>query len=127
MSDILLKKVKCKAYLAKNKNYKNVQANMEDERVEDKVNETILLEYGGTYIQDIYELKEKEFTGVVVGTFLINTRRYFEECYNDFQDKSEMIIEAIEPTIRVARVYYGNNKSRLVPITKLELLEANNG
>lgn len=121
--DILLKKVKCKAYLTKNSNYINVQANMSDERLEDKVNETILLEYGGTYVQDIYELKEKEFEGIVVGTFLINTRRRFEENYNDFQNKSEIMIEGIEPTIKVAKVYYGNNKSRLVPITKITLLE----
>lgn len=123
MTDIMFKKVRCKGYLVKNKNYINVQANIEDERLENKTDKTILLEYGGTYTQDIYELKEKNFTGVVVGTFLINTRRYFEECYNDFQDKSEIIIEAIEPTIRVARVYFGNNKSRLVPINQLECIE----
>lgn len=120
---LLFKKVKCKGYLSKNKNYINVQANMEDERVEDKTDKTILLEYGGTYIQDIYELKEKEFSGIVVATFLINTRRHFEENYNGFQDKSEIIIEAIGPTIRVAKVYFGNNKSRLVPITKLQSIE----
>lgn len=123
VQDLLFKKVKCKGYLSKNKNYINVQANMEDERVEDKTDKTILLEYGGTYIQDIYELKEKEFKGIVVGTFLINTRRYFEENYNDLQDKSEIIIEAIEPTIRVAKVYFGNNKSRLVPTTQIEHVE----
>ena len=118
--ELLFKKVKCKGYLSKNKNYINVQASMEDERFEDKLNQTILLEYGGTYIQDIYELKEKEFVGIIVGTFQINIRRHFEENYNDFQNKSEIIIEAIEPTIRVAKIYFGNNKSRLVPIELIE-------
>ena len=118
--DLLFKKVKCKGYLSKNKNYINVQANMEDERFEDETNKTILLEYGGTYIQDIYELKEKDFTGIVVATFLINTRRHFEENYNDFYNKSEIIIEAIGPTARVAKVYFGNNKSRLVPMELIE-------
>lgn len=118
--ELLFKRVKCKGYLSKNKNYINVQASMEDERFEDKINKTILLEYGGTYMQDIYEIKEKDFTGIVVGIFLINTRRRFEENYNDFQNRSEIIIEAIKPTIRVAKVYFGNNKSRLVPMKLIE-------
>lgn len=118
--ELLFKRVKCKGYLSKNRNYINVQANIEDERFEDKTDKTILLEHGGTYVQDIYEIKEKDFTGIIVGTFLINTRRRFEENYNDFQNRSEIIIEAIEPTIEVVKVYFGNNKSRLVPIKLIE-------
>lgn len=122
MSDILFKKVKCKGYLTKNKNYLNIQANTEDKtELIDKG--TMLLGFGSNYIQDIYEFKEKEFKGIVVGTFLIGTRRSFTENWNDDYDREEMIIGTTGTPIRVARVYFGNNKSRLVPVTKVELLK----
>lgn len=122
MPDILFKKVKCKGYLTKNRNYLNIQASTEDKtELIDKG--TMLLGFGANYIQDIYEFKEKEFKGIVVGTFLIGTRRSFTENWNDDYDREEMIIETIGTPIRVARVYFGNNKSRLVPVTKVELLK----
>lgn len=106
----MFSKVKCTKYLSKNKNYKSVYAY--DENAFDDM---VYLEDGDYYEQDLFELKDKEFTGFIVGTFLIYTKIVLTDAINDYTGKQFLHIEKKEP-MRVARVYYGNNKSRLVPL-----------
>ncbi len=103
-------KVKCTTYLSKNKNYKCVYAY--DENAYDDM---VYLEDGDYYEQDLFELKEKNFTGFIVGIFLIFTKIVLVDDFDDYTGKQFLHIEKKEP-VRVAKVYYGNNKSRLVPL-----------
>ena len=113
----LFDKVARASYVFKNKDYKNIQANSEDETVElDK--STILLGYGATYTHDVYSSQKKEFMGVVVGIYSIGTKRQFTENYNDYYNKPEILTE-MKDFIKVAKIYYGNNKSRIVPLKNI--------
>ena len=126
----LFNKVKCKAYLKKDLKY--VYVNAEDKTIENE--EEIYLGYGDSVIQSIYKLVEKEFEGIVVGIIKIVSKREYVECYFDETNSSEIItnsldkievakdkIEVARDKIEVAKVYYGNNKSRLVPLEYLEV------
>ena len=104
-------KVKCTAYLKKS--CKQVLSNDIDETIENDA--IIYLGSGASVTQDIYKVIEKEFTGVVVGIYLIYSKREYIENYIDERDMSVIESNVLEP-IRVAKVYYGNNKSRLVPL-----------
>lgn len=113
----LFSKVKCKAYLKKEK-IKYVYANVEDETIENKMG--IYLGYGDSVIQSIYKLVEKEFEGIIVGIIKIISKREYVECYFDETNSSRIITNSLDK-IEVAKVYYGNNKSRLVPLEYLEV------
>lgn len=104
-------KVKCDAYLKKS--CKHVQSNDADETVENE--DTIYLGSGDCVIQDIYKVIKKEFVGIIVGIYLIYSKREYVENYIDERDMSIINTNILKP-IRVAKVYYGNNKSRLVPL-----------
>ena len=122
---MLFNKVKCKAYLKKDLKY--VYVNAEDKTIENE--EEMYLGYGDSIIQSIYKLVEKEFEGIVVGIIKIVSKREYVECYFDETNSSGIItnsldkidkIEVALDKIEVAKVYYGNNKSRLVPLEYLE-------
>ena len=112
----LFNKVKCKAYLKKDLKY--VYVNAEDKTIENE--EEIYLGYGDSVIQSIYKLVEKEFEGIVVGIIKIVSKREYVECYFDETNSSGIITNSLDK-IEVAKVYYGNNKSRLVPLEYLEV------
>lgn len=109
--NFLFKKVKCRAYLKKK--CKMVEPSNADETVEDDYG--IRLGFADIVEQDIYELIHKDFVGICVGTYLIYSKRRYEENYSDAFNKSTIMTNSFEP-IRVAKIYYGNNKSRLVPL-----------
>ena len=113
----LFNKVKCKGYLKKEK-IKYVYANIEDETIENKMG--IYLGYGSSVTQNIYKLVEKEFEGIIVGIIKIISKREYVEYYSDETDSSRIITNSLDK-IEVAKVYYGNNKSRLVPLEYLEV------
>lgn len=105
-------KVKCSAYLKKN--CKSVSSNpMNDETIENEYE--ILLGYGDSVTQNIYKIVEKEFVGICVGIYLIDSEREYIENYIDERYMSVVETNTSKP-IRVAKVYYGNNKSRIVPL-----------
>lgn len=115
---ILFKKVKCKGYLKKN--CKTVLAN--DVDAHEEYNDAIKLSYGEGIYQNIYEFREKEFIGVVVGIYWIQSRRMYESVYDDNRNENYVITNGDLP-IKVFKVYYANNKSRLVPFEFCDLLE----
>lgn len=114
----LFSKVKCKGYLKKD--FKYVYPSGEDETIEDKKN--IRLGYGKSVTQNIYKLIEKEFNGIVVGIMKKNSKRDFEEVYYCEYSSSEIITHP-HNKIEVAKVYYENNRSRLVPLEYIENIE----
>ena len=120
---MLFNKVKCKAYLKKDLKY--VYVNAEDKTIENE--EEMYLGYGDSVIQSIYKLVEKEFEGIVVGIIKIVSKREYVECYFDETNSSGIITNSLDKIevgldkIEVAKVYYGNNKSRLVPLEYLEV------
>ena len=72
----------------------------------------------GSCEQEIYEFVEKEFEGTCVGIFTKNTRREYVDGVNDISGEQFIHTELKEP-IQVAKVFYGNNKSKIVPIDKV--------
>ncbi len=105
-------KVECSAYLKKN--CKSVSLNPINDKTIEKEYE-ILLGCGDSVKQNIYKIVEKEFIGICVGIYLIDSEREYIESYIDERDMSIVETNTSKP-IRVAKVYYGNNKSRLVPL-----------
>lgn len=115
----LFKKVKCTKYLKKSK-LKYVMANDTDKHEEDKYG--IKLAYGESITQNLYEVKDKMFDGICVGLYWIGSERKYESVYDDSAEADYIKTDLIMP-IKVAKVYYADNKSRLVPIQYFEVGE----
>ena len=118
MNNLLFKNVMCKGYLQKNETKYVYHSEIDDEYIEDDV--SITLNQGGSCEQKIYKLVEKEFEGICVGIFTKNIKREYVDCVNDVNGK-QFIYTNLKGPIQVAKVFYGNNKSRLVPINKVEI------
>lgn len=116
--DLLFKKVKCSAYLKKK--CKMVEPSNTDETVEDDYE--IKLGFSDSVEQDIYKLIHKDFVGICVGMYFRCSKRRYEENYINDMGESTIKTNSFAP-IKIAKVYYGNNKSKLVPINKIKLLE----
>ena len=58
-----------------------------------------------------------------IGIFTIKTKREYVDCVNDTSGEQFIHTELKEP-IQVAKVFYSNNKSRLVPLDKVEIWKA---
>ena len=88
----------------------------------------------GEYIQKITEIKNKEFTGIVVGITPVATEYYYTQVERDifdpvtygYVDTQPLDQVKVEKTgyIGCYKVYYAMGKSRLVPIHLVE--EVNN-
>ena len=89
MNNLLFRNVICKGYLQKKETKHVYTSTIDDEYIEDDV--SITLNQGGSCEQEIYEF--------VSGEQFIHT-------------------ELKEP-IQVVKVFYGNNKSKIVPIDKV--------
>lgn len=116
MNNLLFRKVICKGYLQRKETKHVYNSTIDDEYIEDDV--SITLNQGGSCEQEIYEFVEKEFEGTCVGIFTKNTRREYVDCVNDISGKQFIYTELKEP-IQVVKVFYGNNKSKIVPIDKV--------
>ena len=116
MDNLLFKNVICKGFLKKKETKYVYNSTIDDEYIEDDF--SITLNQGGSCEQEIYEFVEKEFEGICVGIFTKNTRREYEDCVDDISGKQFILTEAKKP-IKVAKVFYGNNKSKIVPIDKV--------
>ena len=69
--------------------------------------------------QNRYELIEKEFEGIYVGTTTVNLNLTCEEFDDGYTQGFK--IESDTP-FKCARIYYRDNKSRLVPLDRLEIM-----
>lgn len=116
MNNLLFRNVMCKGYLHKKETKYVYCSTIDDEYIEDDV--SITLNQGGSCEQEIYKFIEKEFEGICVGIFTKNIRREYVDCVNDVSEEQFIHTELKEP-IQVAKVFYGNNKSKLVPIDKV--------
>ena len=128
-------KVKCHGYISK-KNTEYIYATKKHFDKQNKEANFILdepdfyLDDIGEYYQETKEIKEKEFTGIVVGKTKVSMKNYYKLAERDIFDsvtlgyvdteiKDECKVEKID-YIDCFKVYYAMGKSRLVPITKIE-------
>lgn len=121
MNNLLFKNVICKGYLSKKQTKYVYNSTTDDEYIEDDV--SITLNQGGSCEQKIYEFVEKEFEGICVGIFIKNIKREYVDCVNDVNGEQFILTELKEP-IQVVKVFYGNNKSKLVPIDKVAIWQS---
>lgn len=124
MDKLLFRNVICKGYLQKQETKHVYYSNIDDEYIEDE--NSITLNQGGSCEQNICKFIEKEFEGICVGTFSKKIKREYIDCINDgdYGREEQFILTQLKEPIQVAKVYYANNKSRLVPIDKVELWQA---
>lgn len=121
MDKLLFKNVICKGYLKKQNTKYVYYSNIDDEYIEDE--NTITLNQGGECVQNICKFVEKEFEGICVGILSKSIRRKYIDFVNDgdYGREEQCVVTRLEKPIQVAKVYYGNNKSRLVPIDKIKM------
>lgn len=121
MKNLLFRNVICKGYLKKKETKYVYNSTIDDEYIEDDV--SITLNQGGSCEQEIYEFVEKEFEGICVGIFTKNTKREYVDCVNDsdYGTEKQFILTQPKGAIQVAKIFYRNNKSRLVPLDKVEI------
>lgn len=124
MNKLLFRNVMCKGYLQRQETKHVYYSNIDDEYIEDE--SSITLNQGGSCEQNIFNFVEKEFEGICVGVFLKNIKREYIDCINDgdYGRGEQFILTNLKGPIQVAKVYYANNKSRLVPIDKVKILQA---
>lgn len=108
-------KVKCYGYLKK-KSLPYIIANQEDEHIEDIENNLIKLSFAEGINLELYEIVEKEFKGICVGVTPRSTKREYTSDTDG--EKTYIVTNAIDYK-NIAKVYYGNCKSRLVPLSLL--------
>lgn len=131
-------KVVCNGYLKKTKmKYCLPKLDIEDYEPEQlKVISNIGNSEGIKYLklneefeQEQYEVVKlaKPFTGVLVGTQKVFTKKHFK-CENDFVDYADNLLTQIKPYTKkedlqfVAKVYFKKGQSRLVPLEMVELI-----
>lgn len=129
-------KVKCKGYIVKKKHIEYVYANKKHFKKDmgslfsDVKEPKIYVEDLGEYTQKITEIKNKEFTGIVVGITKVATEYYYTQVEKDILsnitygcvDTQPLDQVKVEKTgyIDCYKVYYAMGKSRLVPVNLLE-------
>lgn len=83
-------------------------------------------DYDGSknFLKTYYEVKEKQFTGVVVGFKMVTITRYLiVDIRTEWDGTENTIVDKLpNEQIKCALVYYGCNKSRLVPMDSLEIM-----
>lgn len=79
---------------------------------------------GSDFIKTYYELKEKLFTGVVVGFELATVKaELFLDSYDDGYNEGYFVNKRPAEQVKCARVFFGCNRSRLVPMDKMVVLK----
>ncbi len=137
VKDILFEKVMCRAYLKKINDGRYIDMDSEgncayvDNSTWDgnKVwTEPVAEEdYDGTkhFLKTYYKHTEKHFTGVVVGIKEIVMTAYLtcETCYTYQGSGYTRVEKSPEDVRKCAHVFYGNNRSRLVPLDDLKIYQ----
>lgn len=124
MEKLLFRNVMCKGYLQKQETKEVLPSTIDDEYV---INEnSITLEAGGNCEQQLYKFIEKKFEGICVGIFSKKMKREYVDCVNDsdYGMGEKFIYTELKEPMQVAKVFFGNNKSRLVPLDKVEIWKA---
>lgn len=117
MKDILFKKVKCKGYIAKCNKYTSIEKHENGEFYYNNSGKETKFEEG--FKQDLKQIKEVNFRGFCVGITKQAMSIWLDVEYDHPYCPPHIVTEK-QDYIYVARVYYANNKSRLVPIELIE-------
>ena len=79
---------------------------------------------GSDFIKTYYEPKEKRFTGVVAGFELVTVKaELYLDHYEDDYRSSYFVNKRPVEQVKCARVLFGCNRSRLVPMDKIAILK----
>lgn len=79
---------------------------------------------GSDFIKTYYELKEKRFAGVVVGFELVTVKaELFLDFYEDNYSEGYFVNRHPVEQVKCAKVYFGCNKSRYVPMDDMVVLK----
>lgn len=138
----MFRPVKCHAYLRKVKDGKYFFQDNEDRDVRpylrtytmicgcDENGKEISKEcefYDGTetLLKTYYERTENEFCGVVVATTMVAVKKmlYADTEFPEYGPDYRYIGKETKESVKCARVFYANGKSRLVPLDDLEIME----
>ena len=123
---MIFEKVKCRGYL-KEVPTKYVYVS---EKYREGNNDCLVLGDEEEIYQETRKVVEKVFEGVIVGTKKISTENCYQQATRNVYDLSTLgfVGEELTDEIMVIKttyidcykVYYGNNKSRLVPVEMVE-------
>lgn len=133
----MFRKVRCNAYLKKIRDGRFIEKDedgnctyVDTNKVEDGEHWSKAVQeedYDGTknFLKTYYEYTRKEFVGVIVGLKMVTLTGYLvvETEYHYNGGEYTVVRKEPEDVRKCALVYYGCNKSRLVPICDLEILE----
>lgn len=80
---------------------------------------------GGGFIKTYYERHQKEFVGIIIGLKMITVRAelFCDTDYGYDGSERDYVGKNIVESMKVAVVAYGCNKTRLVPLEHLEIIE----
>lgn len=135
-NELMFQTVNCTAYLKKVKDGRYIQKIEKEftqsgrvewvymwyEDGEAKEKEVPDDEWGGSdFIKTYYERTAKEFVGIVVGGEMVTAKAMLYLDYNDYTG-GEYVVEYPTEQIKCAKVYYGYNKSRFVPLDSLTII-----
>ena len=138
----MFQKVRCKSYMKRindgrcielipgsetesgRPSYFYIDNKAEDEA--DRAREVPIEDWGGDdFVKTYYELTEREFVGIVIGLKMVTVKAelFCDTAYG--YDSSERDYVGKEPVekVKVAVVAYGCNRTRLVPLGELEIME----
>jgi hypothetical protein len=129
--NILFKKAKCNAFLKKVydgrfiQTYKNEGCDVAEYTDTNNPDLDLLCECDGSleFLKTYYEIKKRDFSGVVVGVKDIVVTAYLvaETNYNYLGREYIRISREPEKIIKCAVVYYRNNCKRYVPLDNVEV------
>lgn len=82
-------------------------------------------DFGGSgFVKTYYERAEKKFTGIVVGFELVTTKaELYVDCNEDQTGYCEWVAKDPKEQIKCAKVYFGCNRSRYVPLDDMRVLK----
>lgn len=129
MKDILFKKVKCNAFLKKASDGKFIEL-YRDSLAADYIDHknpdfNLKCECDGSleFLKVYYEVKKRNFKGIVVGIKDIVTTAYLTVDTSYHYDGTEYIYpgKVPEKICKCAIVYYSNNRKSYVPLENIEV------
>lgn len=121
MTDLLFKKVKCKGYITKCDRYISIDKNSDSEFYCNS-NDGKQMPFEEGFKQELKKIKKLKFEGFCVGVTRQAMSIYLDVEYDHPYCKPYVVTEK-QDYIDVARIYYANNKSRLVPVNLIEVEE----
>lgn len=134
-NEYMFKKVKCYGYLQKVKDGKMVAVDKDGNAEYVNLNEMQengmplsepVKEYDGAkeFLKTYYKVSDREFIGMVVGLKMITLTGYLTvDVETNYDGSGRTVVEKVpNEQMKCAVVFYGCNRSSLVPLDKIEIL-----